>query len=341
MVRGTRETVRALMRDGQNLLVFPGGAREVFKARGQEYQLLWKERVGFARLAIEFGYPIVPFAAVGAEEMFEVLIDDRTPVAAQVSALMRRLVGLPLPPLSRGVGLTALPRPERLYFWFGEPVETARWAGDKEEAARAVRDRVKAAVEEGIEKLFVERERDPHRGLWARLRGEEADLPQLATEDPKAWLVTRAFEAWNSSGPAAAAAWMSRRVQLTDPPGVAGASTWRGRHVVAVRLEQIAAELGVSSVEVTDARSLAHEVLVVFALRRRLRSGAQPSTLAALVAVEDDQIVRLRVFFERREAIAAAKGAPQSRRRRMPAAHEPVIKGTGGAPGAVPGARAE
>jgi hypothetical protein len=42
----------------------PGGAGEVFKGRGQDYKLLWKERLGFARMAIEFGYPIVPFAAV-------------------------------------------------------------------------------------------------------------------------------------------------------------------------------------------------------------------------------------------------------------------------------------
>ena len=76
MVRGTRANVRALMRDGQNILVFPGGADEVFKARGQEYRLMWKERLGFARLAIEFGYPIVPFAAVGAEEMLHVLADQ-------------------------------------------------------------------------------------------------------------------------------------------------------------------------------------------------------------------------------------------------------------------------
>ena len=56
--------------------------------------LIWKKRLGFARLAIESGYPIVPFAAVGAEEMFHVLLDREMPMAAQVSALMRRLVGL-------------------------------------------------------------------------------------------------------------------------------------------------------------------------------------------------------------------------------------------------------
>ena len=53
MVRGTRDNVRALMRSRQTILVFPGGAREVNKRRGQQYQLLWRERIGFARLALE------------------------------------------------------------------------------------------------------------------------------------------------------------------------------------------------------------------------------------------------------------------------------------------------
>jgi 1-acyl-sn-glycerol-3-phosphate acyltransferase len=171
MVRGTRDNVRALMRERQTVLVFPGGAREVNKRRGERYQLMWKERVGFARLAIEHGYPIVPFAAVGAEEMLDVLVDQRTPVYGQLARLYEKLVRVPAPPVVRGVGLTPMPRPERLYFWFGEPIDTTRFAGrhDDDAAARAVRDEVKAAVEEGIAFLQAERERDPHRGLVRRV----------------------------------------------------------------------------------------------------------------------------------------------------------------------------
>jgi hypothetical protein len=32
------------------------------KRKGEHYKLIWKERVGFARLAIEHGIPIVPVA---------------------------------------------------------------------------------------------------------------------------------------------------------------------------------------------------------------------------------------------------------------------------------------
>jgi 1-acyl-sn-glycerol-3-phosphate acyltransferase len=170
MVRGARENVRVLMREGQNVLVFPGGAGEVFKGRGQDYQLMWKERLGFARLAIEFGHPIVPFAAVGAEEMLRVTLDHQTPVVAQISALMRRLAGVRLPPLVRGIGPTVVPRPERLYFWFGNPVDTARYHGAAEDdaAAREVRDLVKDRVERQIAGLLALREQDPGRRLRPR-----------------------------------------------------------------------------------------------------------------------------------------------------------------------------
>lgn len=170
MVRGTRDNVRALMRDGEHVLVFPGGGSEVFKQRGQKYQLLWKERLGFARLAIEFGYPIVPFAAVGADDMYDVVADRDTPVVGQVSNVLKRLVGVPLPPLVRGAGPTLLPRPERLYFGFGEPIDTTRFDGRQDDdAARALRDEVRAAVEHGLDVLLAERAADPQRSLTARL----------------------------------------------------------------------------------------------------------------------------------------------------------------------------
>ena len=97
MVRGTRDNVRALMRDRQTILVFPGGSREVNKRRGQQYQLLWRERIGFARLAIEHAYPIVPFAAVRADDMLDVVVDRNTLIYGQLAGLYERVLGFPPP----------------------------------------------------------------------------------------------------------------------------------------------------------------------------------------------------------------------------------------------------
>jgi 1-acyl-sn-glycerol-3-phosphate acyltransferase len=52
VVDGTPKNCAALLEAGQVVLVFPGGGREVAKRRGEKYRLLWKERLGFARMAI-------------------------------------------------------------------------------------------------------------------------------------------------------------------------------------------------------------------------------------------------------------------------------------------------
>jgi hypothetical protein len=48
----------------------------VNKPRGSEYQLFWPEgRPDFVRLAGKTGALIVPFAAVGADDAYEVMMD--------------------------------------------------------------------------------------------------------------------------------------------------------------------------------------------------------------------------------------------------------------------------
>ena len=167
-VDGTRARCRALLRAGESILVFPGGAREVFKRRGERYRVLWDGRSGFARLAIEYGYTIVPFSAVGAEECYDILVD-----AGDLRRLLPPLRWIPrsdeAPPLVRGIGPTPIPRPQRFYFRFAAPVETRDLGGLAETTCGAVRDQVRAAVEVGIAFLLHERDHDPERPLLRRL----------------------------------------------------------------------------------------------------------------------------------------------------------------------------
>jgi len=189
VVDGTRENVRALMRAGESIIVFPGGGREVFKHRDEKYRLIWGRRTGFARLAIEFGWPIVPFAAVGAEDVYDILLDADDLLATRLRPVIERLAPRYdlIPPVVRGVGPTALPRLERFYFHFAAPVETRDLAGrdDDEDTCFAVRERVRQAVEDGIAHLLVEREHDPDRALLprliARLRHRNAHDPPSGT----------------------------------------------------------------------------------------------------------------------------------------------------------------
>ncbi|MGZ5386051.1 MAG: 1-acyl-sn-glycerol-3-phosphate acyltransferase [Solirubrobacterales bacterium] len=305
MVRGTRDNVRELMRNGENVLVFPGGTGEVFKERDQKYQLLWKERLGFAKLAIESGYPIVPFAAVGAEEMYDVIADRHTPGYAQLSGIAKRLVGVPLPPLPRGMGPTLLPRPERLYFWFGDPIETTALTDD-ELTACSLRDAVKTSVQTGIEILQRKREEDPKRRLSKRVMRGRPRTPDPASSDPNARFVLKAFEAWNVSGSDGAAAWMSRWVQLTDPPGWPGGRTWRGRDVVLRRLAEVGGELGADRVERTDARSVGDCVIAKFEVPGNRDTASARLEFHAVVEVQDAQIVKIKIFVKAEDAEAEA-----------------------------------
>lgn len=189
-VRGTREDCARLFEAGEAVLVFPGGGREVMKHKHERYKLIWKERVGFARLAIQYGVPIVPFASVGVEDMFEIVVDADDILRSPVGDLLRALGvseqrwfrhGEVIPPLARGRGLGPLPRLERQYFLFGAPIDTTAWAGrqDDSQACYALRTQVQTAVESQIGQLIELRDADPERypvqrllrRLAAQLRG--------------------------------------------------------------------------------------------------------------------------------------------------------------------------
>lgn len=176
-VPGTRANTRELMRRGDLIVVFPGGGRELTKRKGEQYQLIWKNRLGFAIMAIENRYPIIPFASVGTEHGLDIVIDSGDPLMAPARRLFKAVLGTPdTPPIVRGIGLTPIARPERLYYWFGEPILTDAYRGMADEAnARELRSRTANAIEAGIEFLLNERELDPHKSLIARLLGRGGD----------------------------------------------------------------------------------------------------------------------------------------------------------------------
>jgi len=179
-VRGTRENCARLFEEGEAVLVFPGGGREVMKHKHERYKLIWKERVGFARLAIEYGVPIVPFASVGVEDMFDIVADADDILRSPAGGLLRALGiteqpwfrhGEVIPPVARGRGPASLPRLERQYFLFGDPIETGVWAGRHEDrdACFELRTQVQRAIEHQIAQLREVREADPERYPVQRL----------------------------------------------------------------------------------------------------------------------------------------------------------------------------
>ncbi|MFN8159813.1 MAG: lysophospholipid acyltransferase family protein [Solirubrobacterales bacterium] len=175
-VDGSRENARRMMRNGEPILVFPGGGREVARRRGDYYPLVWRERIGFARLALEAGYPIAPFSMIGVDDMWDVVADADDPLLAPARALARRVGVNPemLFPLVRGIGPTPIPRPQRIYGRISAPIEASEYGSDwsDEEGAKRLRDAVREEVARGIEELLAERAEDPARHLGPRLIGE-------------------------------------------------------------------------------------------------------------------------------------------------------------------------
>ena len=171
-VDGTRENCAELMRLGEQIVVFPGGGGEVFKRKGEQYRLRWKERLGFVRMAVAARCPIVPFAAVGGDDLYDIVLGSDEISATPLGQLLLK-AGVRQEALGvyRGVGPSLLPRAERLYFMFGDPIPTARYKGNAgdEEACRTLRDQVKQSVESMIDQLLELRQKDPDRPLGKRL----------------------------------------------------------------------------------------------------------------------------------------------------------------------------
>ncbi|MCV7421314.1 acyltransferase family protein [Mycobacterium yunnanensis] len=172
-VVGTPETAHRLMEMGEPILVFPGGGREISKAKDQLYTLMWNGRNGFARIAAAHDYPIIPVALVGGDDAYHVLTTSDGRWARWSKPLVTRLTGTPdmAMPLMRGIGPTLIPRPQRTYLRFGTPIDTTKpSAVAAEEWTATVRERVKVALEGDITALLEVRARDPYRQLapWAR-----------------------------------------------------------------------------------------------------------------------------------------------------------------------------
>ncbi|KAI8467052.1 MAG: hypothetical protein J3K34DRAFT_472042 [Monoraphidium minutum] len=182
-------TAFKLLKAGEQVLLFPGGAREVNKPRGSEYTLAWPDdRPDFVRLAGKTNAIIVPFAAVGADDAYDVMMDVDEVLQAPVlgslatAALQRWAPGLDpreaLLPVTRlpGLGLpipalVPLPNLQRLYFKILDPIDTAELGlGSKDaEGWQRVYDEIRASVEGGMQELLELRSTDGDRDVDKRV----------------------------------------------------------------------------------------------------------------------------------------------------------------------------
>ena len=178
-VPGSPENCTQLMENREHILVYPGGGREVAKRKGEQYKLTWKTRTGFARMAIEHQYPIIPVAALGADDAYDVVWDAYDLMESKVGQLLlkNKLINSVLRggdlvmPLAKGVGPTLIPKPEKFYFLLGDPIHTDRFQGQhkNKEVQWQLRKEVMERIESQLDVLRGVRDQDSDSGAIRKL----------------------------------------------------------------------------------------------------------------------------------------------------------------------------
>ncbi len=145
-VVGTPENCAQLLEHEEAIMAFPEGQRGFVKTYRQRYQLQ-RFGLGFLRLALETGTPIVPVGIVGSEE--------QSPGLANVRSL-GRLIGAPAFPITIGFpwfGLAGfIPLPVKFRIHFGKAL---RFEGDPAEDDTSIENKVDV-VKDAIRELVAE-----------------------------------------------------------------------------------------------------------------------------------------------------------------------------------------
>jgi 1-acyl-sn-glycerol-3-phosphate acyltransferase len=177
LVMGHPEVCAALMEDKQDMLVFPGGAHEAVKPTSELYELQWKERYGFVKMAARHGYTIMPFGLVGPDEFYGHYMEGQELPDSLLGRLLTRLGLLNedfrsdiLPPIPLGSLGTPFPKPQRCYLGFARPINLSRYKGKtlSKKTLLSIRAKVAKQIEIQLAELLFTREQ--HKGNDSLLR---------------------------------------------------------------------------------------------------------------------------------------------------------------------------
>ncbi|KAF5740554.1 exostosin family protein [Tripterygium wilfordii] len=170
-----------LLSTKSHVLLYPGGVREALHHKGEEYKLFWPDQPEFVRMAARFGATIVPFGAIGEDDMFELALDYNDYMKIPVlNDYIRDASRKSMRIRDESLGEVAsqdifvpgiLPKiPGRFYYLFGKPIETKGMeeALKDKENAKQLYDQIKYEVESNIAYLLKKREEDPYRNILDR-----------------------------------------------------------------------------------------------------------------------------------------------------------------------------
>lgn len=113
IVDGNPKTAIRLLRAGEVVIVFPGGAREGMKTSAERYKLFWENHFGFIKVAMASGVPVIPCFSAGIDHTYHIF--------ASGYRLSKKLFGTYVPmPIFTGIG--PMPFPAKIRHHIGKPL---------------------------------------------------------------------------------------------------------------------------------------------------------------------------------------------------------------------------
>jgi len=144
-IPGTPEDAVASLQSGEVVIVYPGGIFDSYKHARDRHKLKWRDRAGFARVALRARAPIVPIAACGVDDMYRVV--GRDPFLGRILFGDRRY-NLPI---ALGRYGTLVPRPAKVTVHALAPIfpeGDANNPSDVERLRRQVHDSIQSKLDE-------------------------------------------------------------------------------------------------------------------------------------------------------------------------------------------------
>ena len=159
-IAGTRENALKVLRNGHALIVYPGGEYDVARTFARRNAVNFEGRVGFVRVALEAGVPIVPVGAIGGQGTWFVVTENRGLASRLHTRNWLDVKTLPIT-VCLPWGLTFsyvpfLPLPARIAVAYGAPMHFKPSEGEKKDPRYHawVRDTVQAAVRGLVDELL-------------------------------------------------------------------------------------------------------------------------------------------------------------------------------------------
>lgn len=164
-VEAGQSNAEAILADGGILMDFPGGDREVFRPWSERNRIDFGGHMGFIRLALRTGTPVVPVVSIGAHESLIVLTRGEGIARRLRLDKLFRVSVMPLvvgPPFGLVPGgIPTFPLPAKVTVELLDPVDWSEQFGpesaDDEQVVRACYDELVERMQAAMDRLAAER----------------------------------------------------------------------------------------------------------------------------------------------------------------------------------------